>query len=282
MCPTTLGQCHTPSHLRSIALAQRNCQIVICINGRSDCCDVVVRDARVLFRILRILRCLIDLAVNRTKTGWIATYTAINNIDVGLPSAGSSTTPIYINSSGVPTACSYSLGAAASKSVTTSVTSGSSALVTSGAVYTAINNKQDKLPAGTSGQVWTAGSDGSGSWQEPAGSGKKLYTGTLASLITMSNSNITINKEFDIEYIIWNYSEKRFYTLRTTVSKSIFSSYRAYFIGEITDGTRVCNIYIHYYDNIINARVGEAVATQLTTESVNEQTSTKNYFRLYV
>lgn len=112
--------------------------------------------------------------------------TAINNIDVGLPSAGSSTTPIYINSSGVPTACSYSLGAAASKSVTTSVTSGSSALVTSGAVYTAINSKADASTvstlqstvntintyaiksAGTSNQYWRSDGSGAGSWMTPA------------------------------------------------------------------------------------------------------------------
>ena len=59
-------------------------------------------------------------------------------------SIGSSTKPIYINSSGVPTACSYSIGAAASKSVDTTVTSGSSNLITSGAVYTAINNIRSK------------------------------------------------------------------------------------------------------------------------------------------
>ena len=74
-------------------------------------------------------------------------YTAINNVSVSLPATGSSSKPIYINSSGVPTACSYSIGTAASYGVTTSVTSGSSSLVTSGAVYNAINN--------SSGGGWT-------------------------------------------------------------------------------------------------------------------------------
>lgn len=67
-------------------------------------------------------------------------YKAIDGIDVGLPATGSATQPIYINSSGQPAVCSYSIGTAASYGVTTSVTSGSSSLVTSGAVYTAINN----------------------------------------------------------------------------------------------------------------------------------------------
>ena len=67
-------------------------------------------------------------------------YTAINNVSVSLPATGSSSKPIYINSSGQPTACSYSIGTAASYGVTTSVSSGSSSLVTSGAVYNAINS----------------------------------------------------------------------------------------------------------------------------------------------
>lgn len=79
-----------------------------------------------------------------------------------LSSAGSSTQPIYINSSGTPTACNYTLGAAAAKAVTTSVTSGSTSLVTSGAVYTAVNAKQDKLtfdttPTSGSGNPVTSG-----------------------------------------------------------------------------------------------------------------------------
>jgi hypothetical protein len=67
-------------------------------------------------------------------------YTAISNKMDKVTSVGSSSKPIYIDSSGVPTACSYSIGTAASYGVTTSVTSGSSSLVTSGAVYNAINS----------------------------------------------------------------------------------------------------------------------------------------------
>lgn len=74
-----------------------------------------------------------------------AIQTQLNSKLSTIPSAGSSTQPIYINSSGVPTACSYSLGDAAAKAVTTSVTDGSTSLVTSGGVYTAVSAKQDKL-----------------------------------------------------------------------------------------------------------------------------------------
>lgn len=79
-----------------------------------------------------------------------------------IPSAGNATTPVYINSSGVPTACNYSLGAAAAKAFTTSVTDGSTSLVTSGGVYTAVAAKQDKLafdtaPTSGSGNPVTSG-----------------------------------------------------------------------------------------------------------------------------
>lgn len=76
-------------------------------------------------------------------------FTAINNVEVGLPATGSATQPIYINSSGKPTTCSYSIGTAASYGVTTSVTSGSSSLVTSGAVYDAINSMRTSLESAT-------------------------------------------------------------------------------------------------------------------------------------
>lgn len=42
---------------------------------------------------------------------------------------------------------------------------------------------QEEEPLGEEGQVWTAGYDGTGSWQAPAG-GKSLYTGTALELIT--------------------------------------------------------------------------------------------------
>ncbi len=57
-----------------------------------------------------------------------------------LTSTGATNQPIYIDSTGKPTVCSYTLGMAASKSVVQEVVEGSSALVTSGAVYRALQN----------------------------------------------------------------------------------------------------------------------------------------------
>ena len=119
-------------------------------------------------------------------------YTAISNKMDKVTSVGSSSKPIYINSSGVPTACSYSIGTAASYGVTTSVISGSSSLVTSGAVYNAIN--------------------------ESSGS-KSVYAGTLASLFSISGSSFTVEKEFDIEYIYYGKN----YVLSTRVTVGPFT-----------------------------------------------------------
>ena len=105
-------------------------------------------------------------------------YTAISNKMDKVTSVGSSSKPIYINSSGVPTACSYSIGTAASYGVTTSVTSGSSSLVTSGAVYNAINN--------SSGDTWTVQTS------------KPSYS----ALFSYSSSKVTVLKDviFYVKY----------------------------------------------------------------------------------
>lgn len=66
-------------------------------------------------------------------------FTAINAKQNTLPATGSSTQPIYVSAAGTVTACS--LGAAATKGVSTSVTSGDSNLVTGDAVFQAINNQ---------------------------------------------------------------------------------------------------------------------------------------------
>ena len=57
-----------------------------------------------------------------------------------LTPTGSTSIPVYINNDGLPQAISYTLGNACTRSYTTSVTSGSSSLVTSGAVYSALSN----------------------------------------------------------------------------------------------------------------------------------------------
>ena len=86
------------------------------------------------------------------------------------------------------------------------------------APFSAINNKQDRLPVGDEGQVWTAGNDGTGSWQNPSGSSTtillpsaiqfKWATGvslnsksTNAKPITLAGVNkIKISSDFYIAY----------------------------------------------------------------------------------
>lgn len=62
---------------------------------------------------------------------------------------GSTTKPVYFTEDGVPVAISYELGNACAKSYTTSVTSGSTALVTSGAVYSSCLLKSGGTMTGT-------------------------------------------------------------------------------------------------------------------------------------
>ena len=65
-------------------------------------------------------------------TGTASKATALSNTSA----IGSSTKPVYIDANGAPTAISYTLGAACAKGVATTVASGNTNLVTSGAVYT--------------------------------------------------------------------------------------------------------------------------------------------------
>lgn len=68
--------------------------------------------------------------------------------------AGSAVKPVYVNSSGVPTACSYTLGAACEKNVTTEVKNGNHNLVTSNAVAVALNDSTSATSAYSEG-IWT-------------------------------------------------------------------------------------------------------------------------------
>lgn len=74
-----------------------------------------------------------------------ATIQTVNGKQDKLTATGSATKPIYINSNGIPTAISYTLADACAKSVTDAVTQNSTALITSGAVYSGLASKQNKL-----------------------------------------------------------------------------------------------------------------------------------------
>lgn len=54
---------------------------------------------------------------------------------------GSSTKPVYFNAEGVPEPINYALGNACTRSYTTTLSSGNSSLITSGAVYSALSQK---------------------------------------------------------------------------------------------------------------------------------------------
>lgn len=86
-----------------------------------------------------------------TWFGWKQLYTQ--------SSVGSSTEPVYFNSQGTPNPISYTLGAACAKGVATTVASGNTDLITSGAVYTALQN----VGGGASGEQgdWTPVINGS-------------------------------------------------------------------------------------------------------------------------
>lgn len=73
--------------------------------------------------------------------------TQINSKQTKLTEVGTATRPIYINSAGVPTVGTYTLGAACAKGVSTAITSGDSNLVTSGAVFSAINTTNGNVSA---------------------------------------------------------------------------------------------------------------------------------------
>ena len=163
--------------------------------------------------------------------------------------------------------------------------------------------------AGTSGQVWTSDGSGAGKWANaevsasvddsnnltvtvngvsvsvalPSG-GKKLYTGTLASLVTHDpySSKVTVSKEFDIEYFQYATSGKEYRSTRCTVSKGVFSSVSKAYLGRCfhIDSTSIkyCNIYC--YGGNISVEIGSGTATQITTGSA--PTSAGFYYRLYV
>ena len=72
--------------------------------------------------------------VSKIKNSTVACAKKLSNTSA----IGSATKPVYFNSSGVPVAGTYTLGAACEKGVSTSVTSGDMNLVTGDAVFSAI------------------------------------------------------------------------------------------------------------------------------------------------
>ncbi|MCQ2957369.1 MAG: hypothetical protein MJ180_00540 [Candidatus Gastranaerophilales bacterium] len=117
------------------------------------------------------------------------------SISASLSSAGSSTTPIYINSSGTPTACSYSLGSLASHNYQTSYSSVSS---TSHSVVI------KEYISGTSGyRIWSTGY--CKQWGKITRASNDPVI-TITFLKTFKDANYSVSKNFE-----WSTNQSAFY-----------------------------------------------------------------------
>ena len=157
------------------------------------------------------------------------------------------------------------LGEAATKGVSTSVTSGDSNLVTGDAVFQAINSQSG---------------------------GKKLYTGPLSDLviIDVDSSTITIPQEFEIEYI---YAYNGYYTTTVTVKPAVIS-FSANTIAWLGVGMTVysSNDNLNNLSRILVSNsalkafiaVGRSAneASQLISEDITVNHISSYYYRLYV
>lgn len=183
------------------------------------------------------------------------------------PTSGSAN---LVTSGGVYTAINnvgsnLGLGEAATKGVSTSVTSGDSNLVTGDAVFQAINSQSG---------------------------GKKLYTGPLSDLviIDVDSSTITIPQEFEIEYI---YAYNGYYTTTVTVKPAVIS-FSANTIAWLGVGMTVysSNDNLNNLSRILVSNsalkafiaVGRSAneASQLISEDITVNHISSYYYRLYV
>ena len=137
------------------------------------------------------------------------------------------------------------------------------------------------------GKVLVVGTNGNVTPGEISG-GKKLYTGPLSDLITFADRSVTINKDFDIEYIKCITGE--IYTASASVKKATITNTTnsSYQIGTASIGSNTTEFYGRFCHINYNNRVyvvnnnSNYEATQLTTENVAFTASTHYYYRLYV
>lgn len=103
--------------------------------------------------------------------------------------------------------------------------SGSNNPVTSGGVYSAISNVEQKVPSGgTAGQVWTSDGDGAGKWANSVGRIPNETYGTISRPDAMTNT-IT----FDTNITINNIPEYNSYKVKRMVLKDKNSSNALYY-----------------------------------------------------
>lgn len=164
---------------------------------------------------------------------------------------------------------------------------------------------------GEEGQFWKSDGAGAGAWADtevsasvddennltvtvngvsvsvalPSG-GKKLYTGTIGDLIAYSSSEVTVNKEFDIEYIYptTNGSQTWYVVKRVTVSAGTYKGKNIYKLG-IGCLTASMIGYIHVISNSIAVYLGtdlnaaNGTCTQTTSATISDNYA---HYRLYV
>ena len=140
--------------------------------------------------------------------------------------------------------------------------------------------------AENAGKALVVGEDGNVAPAEVSG-GKKLYTGTLASLIVINKGVINIPKEFDIEYIIVGYSSIS--SSRVTVSpqtlNSGFGSGSLALTVNLDNNTPSSAKHCYILIPSLAVKIGQGTSTHDATK-LNSMTISPQepafYYRLYV
>ena len=115
---------------------------------------------------------------------------------------------------------------------------------------------------------------------------KSLSSLPITQLITYDDTTkkVTVNKEFDIEYI-YTENATSYYMTRLTVSKGVYKVSNKISICHMADiilqGSTSSRCYIYLDYGVFGVIILSKDATQLTTEEISG-TSDGRYYRLYV
>ena len=128
-------------------------------------------------------------------------------------------------------------------------TSGSTNPVTSGGVYSAINEINVRTPTsdGADGQVWTSDGAGAGKWANDSGSKKLKTSGDLDDLITNDGTNITVLQDFDVEFIFKNSTQNYHISEIRTVKAGTYKTSNIKFATTYMDYADATKEYVRAY-----------------------------------
>ena len=149
--------------------------------------------------------------------------------------------------------------------------------------------------AENAGKALVVGENGNVTPGEISG-GKKLYTGTLSDLITYSDHKMTVNREFEIEYLIVNSNGNYLNTSTVTIHKgtyyplnsiSNFSIYLGQTLVSKTYPSSTSNDTHCYVEGKLSSSnfsvdVAPISSVQITTDDVQFSSSTQYMYRIYV